>query len=323
MPGDAGLALSVVVAPTGARGAFLAGALEALAAQRGAPVFETIVPVDESIAHAELAARFPHVRFLAVSGTGELSRARDPGAVHEAIDLRRSAGLAAARGALVALTDEHARPRADWCAQIVALHAAAPRAAIGGAIENDRDRALNWALFFYDAGRYQNPLDEGPARFVSDLNVAYQRAALERVRVWQPRYHETGLHDALRAAGETAALSRALVVGVDRGALALGEALRERVGWARLYAARRAREVAPPIRALLCAGAPLLALLLLARQAQLALARGRHRVAFLRALPQLALLDLAASWGELLGYATATDIPSGDLHVRPDDPRAP
>jgi hypothetical protein len=298
------LALSVVVAPTGARGAFLAGALEALAAQREAPAFEVIVPVDESIPHAELGARFPHVRFQPVSGTAELSRSRDPGIAHEAIDSRRSAGLAAARGAIVALTDEHARPRADWCAQIIALHAAHPHAAIGGAIENERDRALNWALFFYDAGRYQNPLDEGPAQFVSDLNVAYKRAALERVRVWQPRYHETGLHDALRAAGETTALSRKLVVGVDRGALPLGEALRERIGWARLYAGRRAHEVAPLTRALLCAGAPALAVLLLARQARLALARGRHRAAFLRALPLLALLDLAASIGELLGYAT-------------------
>jgi len=296
--------LSVVVAPTAARGAFLAGALEALAAQRGAPPAEVIVPVDESIAHADLAGRFPDVRFLAVPGTADLSRSRDPGLAHEAIDLRRSAGLAAVRGAIVALTDEHARPRADWCAQIVSLHAAQPHAAIGGAVENERDRALNWALFFFDAGRYQNPLDEGPARFVSDVNVSYKRAALERVRAWLPRYHETGFHDALRAAGEKTALSRALVVGVDRGALSLGAALRERVGWARLYAGRRAREVSPTVRALLCAGAPALALVLLARQARLAFARGRHRGAFLRALPLLALIDLAASWGELLGYAS-------------------
>jgi len=126
------------------------------------------------------------------------------------------------RGEIVALTDEHARPRADWCARIAALHAAQAHAAIGGAIENERDQALNWALFFYDAGRYQNPLDAGPAQFVSDLNVSYKRAALERVRVWQPKYHETGLHDALRAAGELTALSRELIVGVDRGELALG-----------------------------------------------------------------------------------------------------
>ena len=301
--------LSVVVAPTAARGTFLAGALEALAAQRDAPVFETIVPVDESIAHAALAARFPHVRFVPVAGTAGLSCSRDPGIAHEATDLRRAAGLAAARGEVVALTDEHARPRADWCARIAALHATAPHAAIGGAIENERDRALNWALFFYDAGRYQNPLAEGLAVFVSDLNVAYKRAALERVRVWQPRYHETGLHDALRAAGETLWLARELVVGVDRGAMPLVDALRERFGWARLYAGRRAHEVAPHVRALLCAGAPALALLLLARQAQLALARGRHRAAFLRALPLLALLDLTASAGELVGYLTGRATP--------------
>ena len=55
-------ALSVVIAPTTARGAFLAGALEALATQHDAPAFEVIVPVDESIAIGDLAARFPRVR---------------------------------------------------------------------------------------------------------------------------------------------------------------------------------------------------------------------------------------------------------------------
>lgn len=294
--------LSIVVAPTAARGAFLADALEALAAQCETPACELIVPVDESIAYAALAVRFPQVRFVPVSGTAELSASHDPGIAHEAIDLRRAAGIAAARAPLVALTDEHARPRADWCAAIIAAHAAAPHAAIGGAVENARDRALNWALFFMDAGRYQNPLDAGLALFVSDVNVSYKRAALERTRAWQPSYHETGLHDALRAAGETLWLSRELVVGVDRGAMTLSAALRERFAWARLYAGRRAREVAPHVRAALCVGAPLLALLLLARQARLAFARGRHVRAFARALPLLALLDLTSSLGELAGY---------------------
>ena len=297
-------ALTVVIAPTAARGAFLAGALAALAAQRDAPAFELIVPVDASIAYAPLAARFPNVRFVPVSGTAELSASRDPGIAHEGIDLRRAAGLAAARAPVIALTDEHARPREDWCARIAALHAAAPHAAIGGAVENARERALNWALSFMDAGRYQNPLDEGLALFVSDVNVSYKRAALERTRVWQPSYHETGLHDALRAAGETLWLSRELVVGIDRGEMRLGEALRERFAWARLYAGRRAREVAPHVRAALCVGAPLLALLLLARQMRLAFARGRHVRAFARALPLLALLDLTSSLGELTGYLT-------------------
>lgn len=301
--GDPALALSVVVAPTAARGALLAGALEALAAQQGAPAFEVIVPVDASIAHAALRTRFPRVRFLSVDGTAEQSASADPGVAHLAIDRRRAAALAAARAEIVALTDEHARPRADWCARLVALHSA-PHAVIGGAIENARDRALDWALFFIDAGRYQNPLPEGPALFVSDVNVSYKRAALARTDVWRGLYHETGLHDALRAAGETLWLSPELVVAVDRGEPSLGAALRERFAWARLYAGRRAREVAPHVRAALCLGAPLLAALLVARQMRLALARGRHVRSFLRALPLLALLDLAASAGELTGYLT-------------------
>ncbi len=304
-------ALSVVVAPTAVRGAFLMGALEALAVQQGAPAFEVIVPVDSSIPFAALAARFPNVRFLPVEGTAEQSASADPGIAHLAIDRRRAVGIAAARAPLIALTDEHARPRADWCARIVALHAT-PHAAIGGAIENARDGALSWALFFADAGRYQNPLPEGPAAFVSDVNVSYKRAALERTDVWRRRYHETGLHDALRALGETLWLSRELVVAVDRGEVALGAALRERFAWARLFAGRRADEVPPRVRALLCLGAPLLAPILLARQARLAFSRGRHVRGFLKALPLLALFDLASSAGELVGYWTGSATREGE-----------
>ncbi len=300
---EAPVALSVVVAPV-ARGRQLSGALEALAAQQGAPRFEVIVPVDASIESvAALRERFAAFRFLDVPGTAELGRSRDPGVAHLAIDLRRSSGLAAARGEIVALVDETARPAPDWCARVAAAHRA-PHAAIGGALACASDRALNWALFFMDAGRYQNPLPEAPATFISDAHVAYKRAALERTPVWRPVYHETGLHDALRAAGETLWLTPALELPLDRGAIGFGAALCERFAWARLYAGRRAREVAPRTRWLLAAGALAIAPLFLLRQTRLALARGRNLRGFARALPLLPLLDLVWAAGELVGYAT-------------------
>lgn len=295
--------LSVVVAPvSGGRG--LPAALDALAAQRDAPPFEVVVPVDASVAGLDaLRARHPQVRFVAVDGTDELAASADPGVAHLAIDRRRAAGLAAARGDLVALTDECARPRPGWCAGILAAHAEGGDV-IGGAVANTRDRAVNDALFFMDAGRYQSPVPEGDAPFVTDLNVSYTRAALESTDVWRETYHETGLHDELRRSGHRLRLTGGLEVGLDRGAIPLVAALGERFAWARLYAGRRAAELGPAKRLLLTAAAPAIGPLFLFRQVSLAHRRGRHVAALWRCLPLLALFDLVWSAGELVGYAT-------------------
>ena len=297
------LALSVVVAPV-SRGEHLAGALERLADQEGAPPFEVLVPVDESVRGlGELRLRFPDVRFVAVEGTAELGRSSDFGLAHLAIDRRRAAALAAAVAPIIALTDEWAKPRLDWCAALVRAHEA-PHAVIGGAVACGRNRAVNWALFFMDGGRYQNPLPEGPAEFVTDVNVSYKRSALNSTDVWRFEYHETRLHDELRERGETLWLTPDVVVEVDRGEMGLLAALRERFAWSRLYAGRRAREVTPTRRALLVLGSPLISVLFLFRQARMAWSRGQHKGALLRCLPVLALMDAVWSVGEATGYLT-------------------
>jgi hypothetical protein len=295
--------LSVVIAPV-SRGEFLAAALERLREQVDAPRLEVIVPVDYSVAGVEeLESRFPEARFLPVEGTAELGLSDEPGIAHLAIDRRRAVALAAATAPIVALTDEWTQPQVDWCAQLVRAHAL-PHAVIGGAVTCGRQRAVNWALFFMDAGRYQNPLPEGPAEFVTDVNVSYKRHILEQSDVWRFEYHETQLHDELRSRGETLWLSPDIVVAVDRGWLRLGAALRERFAWSRLYAGRRAHEVGAARRALLTIGSPLLSILLLLRQCRLAWRRGQHRAELVRCLPILALMDLVWSVGECTGYLT-------------------
>ncbi len=299
------LPLSVVIAPV-SRGEFLATALEAMAAQEGAPPFEVVVPIDDSVAGVDaLRAAHPDVHFVPVEGTAELGQSDDPGIAHLAIDRRRAAALAAARGDIIALTDEWSRPAVDWCAEIVRAHRETDAVVIGGAITCGRDRAINWALFFMDAGRYQNPLPEGPAHFVTDVNVSYKRRALEAVDVWREEYHETRLHDALRSRGERLWLTPRLVVAVDRRDLSLGDALRERFAWSRLYAGRRAQEVSPGQRGAFALGALLLPAVFLWRQFRVSWERGQHKTEFLRCLPVLVLMNLVWSVGETTGYVTA------------------
>ncbi len=304
--------LSVVVAPT-EDGLFMKEALAALAVQEITTPFEVIVPVDQSIQGVEALRRaYSDVRFIEVKGAMDLSESPDIGIAHLGIDRRRAAGLAAARGEIVALTEEHARPARNWCARLLESHLS-PHAVIGGAIENAAPRSVNWALYFLDAGRYQNPLPEGPSRFVSDVNVSYKRRHLEKIRpLWEDMYHETGVHDAIRAAGETLWLTPKLVVWQDRGKIGLGRALRERFAWARLYAGRRSQEVSGASRCGLVLGSPLLALVLPVRAGRTTFARGRHRRAFLKALPILLLMSSVWAIGEFTGYLTgrATKAPN-------------
>lgn len=302
---DGGPELSVVVAPI-AGGDGLPEALGALRRQTDAPATEIVVPVDASLAdRRSLESADPRLRLVEVEGTAALARSGSPELVHLAIDRRRAAGLAAARAPVVALTEEHARPDAGWCRAILEAHRG-PEVAIGGAIENGRDRPLHWALYFLDAARYQNPVPTGPVRYVSDVNVSYKLEALRGVReIWRDEYHETRVHDALRARGGILRLASDIVVRLDRGHRSLVPALRERFAWARLYARRRAQDESLRRRWLLAAGSPALAVVFPLRQASVTWARGRHRGAFLKALPLVLLLDLSWTLGELSGYAAA------------------
>ncbi len=310
--------LSVVVTVT-TGGDHVARCLEALAAQRDAPPFEVLVPVDPAVRGVEAWRRaHPEAEFPIVAETAEeaarLHFAGDPGPEHLAYDRPRATGLAAAGAPLVALTEDHARPDTDWVGRIVAAHARLPHAVIGGAIDNRSDYPLTWAVYFCDFGRYQSPLPAGPAGYASDVNVSYKRAALARVEAaWRGAYHETAVHGALRARGETLWLAPEIVVHQERGRLRARLVLRERFAWGRLYAGKRVREMGALRRAAMIVAAPLLPLVLLLRRSREALGRGAQRGAFLRALPWMALLLGAWSLGEWVGYTTGRPTRASEL----------
>ena len=219
-------------------------------------------------------------------------------------DVLRARGLGAARGELVGLLEDHARPGADWCARVVAAHGK-PYAAIGGAIENGVDRPLNWAVYYCDFGRYQNPVPAGPSAFASDANVTYKRSALWPIRAsWEESFREVVVHGALAARGETVALDPSIVVHQDRRDLRLGAAVRERFVWGRSYGATRAALLPRSTRMIYAVCSPLLPAILVLRMARTAWIRRTHFGAFLRALPLIAVLVTIWSAGEGVGYAT-------------------
>ena len=297
--------LSVIVAivsdTTKARATtdLLAPCLEALASQAEPGAVEIIVPYVPPLDGIDaLRDRFAGVVFLPVSDLPAPPRKGS----REHHNPLRARGVAAARGRIVALIEDNARPAPDWCARMIAAHEE-DHAAIGGAIENDIDRPLNWAVYFCDFGSYQNPLPPGEAAGASDANVSYKRDRLEAIRpVWQETFREPEVNGALLARGETIALSPEIVVYQQRSDLTFGAALQERYVWGRSFGAMRRQSLTGGRRLVYAALSPLLPPLLTLRVARNTLQKGRPAGRFLKALPFLVPMTLAWALGEMAGY---------------------
>ena len=181
---------------------------------------------------------------------------------------------------------------------------------MGGAIENGVDRPLNWAVYFCDFLRYQNPVRKGESAYASDANVAYRRAVLETIRpVWQEKFHEPSVNEALRSRGEIVVLAPDMVLYQHRQGLRFSSALKERLVWGRSYAAARCK-LAPQHRRFWAVFSPALPLLLLARMTAMAWKKRRTLTPFLKALPLTSMLLISWALGELAGYVTGR--PTGD-----------
>jgi len=276
--------------------------LWSLLRQRQAPLIEILVPHYTGVRGLQdLQQQFPDVWFLPVL---DLKTSIGRGATHEHHHELRARGLAAARGTIVALLEDHDVVDANWSASVITAHQR-DFAVVGGAIENGIDRPLNWAAYFCDFGRYQNPLPDGEAVTASDVNVAYKRAALETIQpVWRQSYHEPEVNQALQSRRFKLALCPRMIVFQKRQNLRLPTVLRERFIWGRSYAATRNRLVSLPWRVFLATFSPALPVLLLLRMFVTVLRKKRLRLAFLRALPWTALLTVSWACGELAGYLT-------------------
>jgi len=129
-----------------------------------------------------------------------LRHVRRPGAT---VFQLRALGLREARGAIIAVTEDHCRVAPDWCAETLRAHREHPAAAmIGGAVENGADQNLwDWANFLISNGAFLPPIPNGERPDIGgQANISYKRWALPReVAPW-------GLEEAhhkrrLRAAG--------------------------------------------------------------------------------------------------------------------------
>ena len=161
MSEPAGPAISVVI-PTHRRETRLAFALEALAAQTLAPErFEVVVvrSADTPAPHAT-APEGMQVRFLVSE------RASRPG--------QRNLGIAAARGGLVAFTDDDCRPAPGWLEALLASGVGEDAFVQGRTLPDPDERHLLHGL-----ARSQTVEELGP--WFPTCNVAVARALLDRL----------------------------------------------------------------------------------------------------------------------------------------------
>lgn len=281
----------------------LSRCLEAIAAQRDAPELEVIVAWDDAAPGASaLAERFPTVRFVSSGASGP---PEDAYAALERYDRRRASGLRAARGRYVAMLADRGWPRPDWARNLLDLQRSEPCAALGGAIENGAEGALRNAIFICDFGRFQPPLADERPEFLSDVNVCYEREALEDVRaLWESRYQEAAVHWEMRRRGLRLRLCDAPRVVHERGAARVAASLRERLQWGRNFAHVRGRASSAIGCWLRAAASPLLPVVLFARHLRTERAKGNAR-AFAAAAPALFALLCCWSLGELVGYCEA------------------
>jgi hypothetical protein len=285
--------------------------LGALLAQDDAPDMEILIPFDDTRPDVPtivdgLARGRDDVRPLDLGRLPTRHDPSSPAGQHELIDRRRAKGLAAARGEIVAIVEDRGVPRRDWASAIVRHHGNLPNLVIGGAVENGRDATLNWAVYLCDFGRYQLPFAQGPRPMVSDVNVAYKRRALELTReIWRERFHEPWVHRALERRGEILLASPDIVVDQVRDDLGLGELVRERMAWGRLFGALRASGATPARRLLRVAASPLVPAVMFARILRDRLGKPPGPGRFLAIAPATVLLLAAWAAGEAAGAIQA------------------
>lgn len=234
-------------------------------------------------------AAFPFVRLIEAP----------PGTTVPAL---RTLGIQAATGRIVALLEDNSIVAPTWCGAIRKAHEASQEI-VGGPVERvGRHRAADWAVYFYEYGKYMLPCVAGASATLSGNNVSYKRALLQEIQdEFRDGFFEAFLHERLRGQGRILSMAPDAVVYHTLN-YRVGKVLVQTFHHGRHYAGRRVAAASGLTRLGFAAGSTLLPVILPLRMARLVLQRRRHLRELTVAMPYLVLFMTSWACGELMGY---------------------
>lgn len=212
----------------------------------------------------------------------------------------RGRGLEAARGDVVALTEDHCLAAPDWLDRLAAGHERGADV-VGGRMDNARRGALrDWGAFFAEYGFFAGDR-ERDASMLTGANVSYGPRVLGTVEAMSlDGEWENVIHAALAADGRRSRFTPDAVVYHNRS-WSVADFCGDRFRHGRAYARRRLRDAGASVaRWAYLAGTPLLPVLLAARIGRTVPASLRGP--FVASLPATLLFLTAWAVGELVGY---------------------
>lgn len=224
----------------------------------------------------------------------------------------RTGGVLRSKGKVIALLEDHCTFGENWCSEIMRGHEL-PYSIVGGAIENGlHQNRLDWAVYFYDYGKYMLPLREQVVKSLSGANVSYKSEILSEIRsVFADGFYENTVHDKLRRQGHDLYLEPKAIVYHNKTYL-LNEALAQSYHHAKAFAARRISGPRHSKRAVLVIVSLVLPLILGSRIALGIFGKRRHFGKLVNSLPYLLPLLTFWSYGEFCGYLFGEGKSSGE-----------
>ncbi len=234
---------------------------------------------------ADLEMRFPAVRFV---GMGE----------GVSLPQLRAAALSQAKGAIIALTEDHCVAGEDWLSGLVSVIDGGADVC-GGAMGNaQRQRAVDCGAFFSEYGFFSRQEEEAQP-LITGANVAYGPHVVEDVRRMMARGEwENIVHDALLRQGRVLAFNSKAVI-YQNMSYRFCHFVKDRYQHGRDYARRRLDDQGAR-RWVYLVGALALPVLLTWRVGRKT-AEG-DRGDFIRALPFTFSFFAAWAAGEAIGY---------------------
>lgn len=215
----------------------------------------------------------------------------------------RARGITEAKGEIVALSEDLCIFNADWCGEILEAHKNLPYSVIGGAVESvESQGALDWAVYFYDYGKYMLPNRAQTLDALSEINISYKREILERnEKDFASGFWEVFFNESLKRDGHELFLQPSAVV-LHRKSYEFAGVASQFYHQGRSFAARRAESFTFGRKLIFIAASLALPILLSFRVIKRVIEKQRRFGKLILSLPYLSILTSVWSFGELCGY---------------------